>query len=443
MFFVCVRTTGIYCRPGCRARLPKPSSCAFVSTAAEAEAAGFRPCLLCRPELAPAHAGAGDRALEHALFSHLQSAAVNGGPLAGVAKRAGYSERQLRRRLLKSHGVTPSRVVQTQRLLFARKLLRETRLPVIDVAMSAGFGSLRRFNALFRSQYGLTPSAARRPSPAAKEETLTLRLAYREPFAWQAMLQYLAARAVPGVELIDLAAGTYTRTAEGLQVCLEPGGTYLQVRLPAAISSSAYSILERVRRLFDLDADPVHIGAHLAADPFLKPAVESSPGLRVPGAWDAFELALRAVLGQQISVAGATTLSARLAACFGFKPDILADARAEEIAAIGLPAARARTVRALAEAARDGALEIAPGTPPDTAIEALRAIPGIGDWTAQYIAMRAWGFPDAFPASDLGLRKAASTLAGSPVDAARLLKIAEPWRPWRAYAAQYLWKSLK
>jgi AraC family transcriptional regulator of adaptative response / DNA-3-methyladenine glycosylase II len=474
LFFVGVKTTGIYCRPVCPARTPRAGSCRFLATAAAAEQAGFRPCLRCRPELAPARAAVAGAPLEHALYAHVQSEALAGHSLAEVARTAGYSSRQLRRLLVAHYGVTPVEIAQTQRLLFARKLLAETPLPVIDVALSSGFGSLRRFNALFRTRYGLTPSAARRPSlptqdsiaTVAAEDRLTLRLAYREPLDWRVLLAYLGRRATPGVEHVTPPdaqhAGRYARTVEigGLTgwvtVQRGAGNGCLEVQVPAHLASVLWHILHRLRGLLDLDADPHLTNAHLGADPKLAALVAAHPGLRVPGAWDVFELAVRAVLGQQVTVAAATTMAGRLATRFG-RPQqtpfarakllaptaaCLAAAGASEIARIGLPQARARAIHGLAEAAGQGALVFPPGTPPGDAVAALRRLPGIGEWTAQYIAMRGLRCPDAFPAGDLALRKAAATVPGTLLAESKLLEIAEAWRPWRAYAAQYLWHSL-
>ncbi len=479
LFFVGIKTTGIYCRPVCPARTPQARSCLFFNTAAAAENAGFRPCLRCRPELAPAHARADGAPLEHALYVHLQAEALSGRSVADVAQTTGYSARQLRRLLVKSYGVTPVEIAQTQRLLSARKLLAETNLPVIDVALSAGFGSLRRFNALFRRRYGLTPSEARRPKtsprfaaseiPAdgAADDRLTLRLAYREPFAWSALLAHVRRRATPQVEYVTPAAGadegSYIRTVEigglaGWVSVRRPAADcgYLQVQVPAHLAPVLFTILNRLRALMDLDADPHMVAAHLGADPRLAPLIQAHPGLRTPGAWDAFELAVRAMLGQQVSVAAATTMAGRLAARFGrplqtpfarvsqLAPTsaALAEADPAEIAAIGLPKTRAAAIRGLAQAALNGALIFPPGTPPSQAVAALRKLPGIGEWTAQYIAMRGLRFPDAFPSGDLGLRKAVATKPGTPVPEAELLQMAEKWRPWRSYAAQYLWHSL-
>ena len=474
-FFVGVKTTGIYCRPVCSARTPLARSCLFVATAAAAEQAGFRPCLRCPPELAPA--GNGTVALEQALLGTIRSRAIGGGSVDELADVTGYSARQLRRLTVRAFGVTPVEIIQTERLLFAKKLLQETALPMMDVALSAGFGSLRRFNALFRERYRFAPTALRRAPvtrgrsgppktlptlPPVHDGHLRLRLAYRPPLAWRELLNYLAKRAVPGVESILPDEGAYRRTViiadkvGWLQVDRSPDGDYLDVTAPAHLTDVLWPVLARLRILFDLDANPESADAHLGADPLLAPLVRRHPGLRVPGAWDPFELAVRAVLGQQVSVAGATTLAARLAARFGepaatpfaalcrLAPTARALAAADvaDIAAIGLPRARAQTLHDLAAAAELGLLDFPTRRRHRASGRTLRAIRGIGEWTAQYIAMRALRFPDAFPAADLGLRKAISSGDGALASASEVLSRADAWRPWRAYAALHLWQSL-
>ena len=470
LFFVGVRTTGIYCRPVCRARTPRPESCRFFPAAAAAEGAGFRPCLLCRPETAP---GADDDgSLARALLAHLRAGAPAGKSVAALTAGTGYSGRQLRRLLRERFGVGPVEIVQTERLLFAKRLLQETRLPVIDVARSAGFGSLRRFNALFRTRYGLAPTGLRRENMktmkthATPTDVLTLRLAFRPPLAWGNLLGYLARRAVPGAEVVVPGASYAWTVALGgttgwLRVSRADDGTAsaLNVEVPAHLSPVLPETLARVRRLFDLDANPTVVDAHLAGagDPFLAGCVAARPGLRVPGTWEPFDLALRAILGQQISVAAATTLASRVAARFGrpldepapagltrFAPDArtLAAADPAELAALGLTKVRARAVVGLAQAAEAGALRFPAGTTHDAAVAALKELRGIGEWTAQYVALRALRFPDAFPDGDLGLRKALVPAGESPVSAAELRVRAERWRPWRAYAVIHLWESL-
>ena len=467
-FFVGVKTTGIYCRPVCPARTPRASSCVFVATAAGAERAGFRPCLRCRPELAPpAPATARSATLEQALFAAIRARVAHGDSVDQLAGRTGFSPRQLRRLTVRAFGVTPVEIVQTERLLFAKKLLQETTLPMMDVALSAGFGSLRRFNASFLARYRMPPTALRRQSPArhraaGQEDGLTLRLTYRPPLAWRELLDYLAKRAVPGVESVARDAGTYSRTVRigektgWVTVGQSPHENALEVRVPAALADVLWSVLMRLRALLDLDANPLCVDEQLGIDPVLATSVQRHPGLRVPGAWDPFELAVRAVLGQQISVAGASTLAARLAARFGtpvvtphaalnrLAPTAatLAAATLEDLAALGLTRARAQTLRDLAAAAVRGELAFRPADGVEDVASALRRIRGIGEWTAQYVAMRALRFPDAFPAGDLGLRKALAPPGGPPVSEVALLARSQPWRPWRAYAALHLWQTL-
>ncbi len=466
LFFVGVKTTGIYCRPVCPARTPMARSCVFLATAAAAERAGFRPCLRCRPELAPAghQPGPAHTPMELAIFTAIRSRAPLGDTVANLAVHTGFSARQLRRLTLRAFGVTPVEIVQTERLLFAKKLLQETDLPVTTVALSAGFGSLRRFNALVRARYGLPPSALRQRSrvrPAS--DTLRLRLAYRPPLAWREFLGYLAGRVVPGVEWVSPGMDRYARTVRvgervgWVSVRKSSREPFLTVELPTVFADALFTILGRLRALFDLDANPTVIDAHLAADPVLAGSVRAHPGLRVPGAWDMFELAVRAVLGQQISVRGATTLAGRLAARYGEPletpfaylqrlaptPATLALADENDLAALGMFGAKARTIRDLAAAAVRGELNFGLTTTDRDVIERLCRIHGIGEWTAQYVAMRALRFPDAFPAADLGLRKALADSTGKLPSETALLTRASAWRPWRAYAAVHLWQTLK
>ena len=465
LFFVGVRTTGIYCRPVCPARTPRAGSCVFIATAAAAEHAGFRPCLRCRPELAPAGSHPATTPLEQAIFASIRSRAPLGDSVADLATHAGFSARQLRRLTLRAFGVTPVEIVQTERLLFAKKLLQETTLPVSTVALSAGFGSLRRFNALVLARYGMPPSALRRRQPvrAPRGDTLRLRLAYRPPLAWPELLAYLGGRATPGVEWASPGADRYARTIRvngrtgWVSVRRAVGKSFLIVELPTTFADGLFPILAKLRALFDLDANPTVIDSHLGNDPALAGGVRAHPGLRVPGAWDVFELAVRAVLGQQISVAGATTLAGRLAARFGeavatpfaslhrLAPTAAALAAADvtDLTALGIVRARAQTLRGLAEAAASGQLRFGPAVTDRDVIDALCRIRGIGEWTAQYVAMRALRFPDAFPAADLGLRKALADAEGKLPSEKQLLARAAAWRPWRAYAAVHLWQSLK
>lgn len=462
VFFTGVKTTGIYCRPVCSVKTPRESSCLFFSTAAAAEAAGFRPCLRCRPELAPY---ALQQNLAHAVWQRIAAGALNDGNVERLSEEVGLSSRQLRRVLLQQFGVTPVELAQTQRLLFAKKLLQETRLPMAEIAFAAGFGSVRRFNALFALRYGIAPTAIRRAAAAtdgAGRDALVLRLAYRPPFHWERILQYLAGRAIGGVETVPKERGmAYLRTvrignASGwLRAVHLPERQQVALEVTPSLSPALMPLLARVRNLFDLDANPAVIEAHLRQDPLLASRLETFPGLRVPGAFDAFELAVRAILGQQVSVAGATTLSARLAQRFGDPVDtpfpqlthhfplssVLASADAGDIASIGLPQARAETIRNLAEFAAHGGLDMPPGLSLDEAVARLKTVRGIGDWTAHYIALRALRFPDAFPAGDLGLQKAAAGDAGRLTEK-QLTVRAGQWSPWRGYAALALWMGL-
>ena len=476
VFFTGVTTTGIYCRPVCAVRTPRAASCEFFGSAAAAEAAGFRPCLRCRPELAPY---AIQQNLAYAVWQLIAAGALNesdrGGGLEQLATTVGLSSRQLRRVLLQHFGVTPVELAQTQRLLFAKKLLQETALPMAQVAYAAGFGSVRRFNALFAARYGMAPMTIRRAiarTDGSGNDALILRLAYRPPFAWTAMLRYLAQRAIPGLEAVEQDA--YLRSVQlgdGVQGWLRvshlPRNHQLQLALAPSLSGVLMPLLARVRNQFDLDANPLLIAQHLQDDPLLAAPCIAVPGLRVPGAFDAFELALRAILGQQVSVAGATTLAGRLVAQFGAaaatpfaqivrhapQAQVLALASPDAVAQIGLPRKRAETICALARFAADGGLTMRPGRSLDDTVVALRSVAGIGEWTAQYIALRALRFPNAFPAGDLGLQKAAAAAAAATTTTTttsgverltekQLLARATEWAPWRGYAAMLLWQTL-
>jgi AraC family transcriptional regulator of adaptative response / DNA-3-methyladenine glycosylase II len=458
VFFTGVKTTGIYCRPVCGVKTPRASSCVFFSSAAAAEAAGFRPCLRCRPELAPY---ALQENLAYAVWQRIAAGALNDGDVERLSEEVGLSSRQLRRILLQHFGVTPVELAQTQRLLFAKKLLQETTLPMADIAYAAGFGSIRRFNGLFLSRYGMAPTAARRASGTRtpQVDAITLRLAYRPPFAWKGMLTYLATRAIPGVEAVH--GSCYARSVQiddasgWLYLTHLPARHQLELSVSPSLTYKLMPLLARVRQQCDLDANPEVIAAHLSDDPLLEEQILATPGLRVPGAFDAFELSVRAVLGQQVSVAGATTFSGRLVQAFGMPiatpftgvthhfptPARLAAAKGSEIAAIGLPAARAETICNLAIFAREGGLQLRPGTSLSEAVARLGSVRGIGEWTAQYIAMRALRFTDAFPAGDLGLQKAAIEGDDTRPSERQLRARAAHWSPWRAYAAMLLWQS--
>jgi len=463
-FFVGVSTTGIYCRPVCRVKTPRASSCTFYPNASVAEAAGFRPCLRCRPELAPY---ALQQNLAYAIWQRISAGALNsGGNMQKLAHTSGLSTRQLQRLMQSQFGVSPVELAQTTRLLFAKKLLQETNLPMTEVAYSAGFGSVRRFNALFLNRYHMAPGALRRNEKVhANSDVITLRLAYRAPFAWDAMLSYLAGRIIAGVEAIEhkeyvrsvnIEYG-HARLQGWIKVAHLVKEQQLEVQVSNQLAPVLMALLARIRQQFDLDANPTIVASHLASDSLLAPQLKITPGLRVPGAFDRFELAIRAVLGQQISVAAATTLSGRLVRQFGTsittpftgvthhfpEPEQLARISIELLSQIGLPKTRAATVLAVAQFVADGGLELPPGASLAQAVTQLKSVRGIGEWTAQYIALRALRFPDAFPAGDLGLQKAAAENNEMKISEAQLLNRANSWAPWRGYAALLLWQSLQ
>jgi AraC family transcriptional regulator, regulatory protein of adaptative response / DNA-3-methyladenine glycosylase II len=457
LFFVGVTSTRIYCRPICTARTAARGRCRFFGNSALAEQEGFRPCLRCRPELAPGLAPVDSVSrTARAAASRIEAGALNdGGSLEQLAGDLGLSARQLRRAVRQEFGVSPIELAQTQRLLLAKQLLTESNLPIIEVAFSSGFESVRRFNALFRSHYRLTPSHMRRSSPTSHGgDSVRLTLAYRPPLAWNALLRFLSGRSTAGVE--QVADQAYLRTAavgshQGW-IKVEPisGRNALAVELATALMPVLPEVLGRLKDLFDLSARPDVIASQLAADVRISSAVSRCPGLRVPGAFDGFEMSVRAILGQRVSVRAATTLAGRLAARFGEPietpypglnrlspaPARLAAAEEPELRALGIIATRVAAVRALAQAVNRREIDLKPGPDPEIITGALKKLPGIGEWTAQYIAMRALRWPDAFPAADLVLLK-----ASGETSAHRLLAAAEAWRPWRAYAAMYLWES--
>jgi AraC family transcriptional regulator, regulatory protein of adaptative response / DNA-3-methyladenine glycosylase II len=462
--FTAVKTTGIYCRPICPARTPRPENVIFFPTAAAALEAGFRPCLRCRPETSPdlgAWRGASNtvsRALALVEMGALDDASVD-----ALASRVGVGERQLRRLFQQHLGASPIAVAQSRRVLLAKQLVHETRLPMTEIAMAAGYGSLRRFNDAFQALFKRPPTALRRAGgqdvSAGPSGEISLLLRYRPPYDWPAMLGFLRARAITGVESVE--GETYRRTIglDGQQgtITVRPAdgagkGNALNavVRFPKL--SALPQIIARLRRVFDLAVDPDAIVLQLVKDPTLAPLVAARPGLRVPGAWDGFELAVRAVLGQQITVPGAIRLAGTLVARFGEKlrePDgalthVFPDPAAlvgVDPASLGMPRSRGVALLAVAAAVVADPQIFAAGRGLEEAVAQLRALPGIGEWTAQYIAMRQLREPDAFPAADIGLMRAMADSDGLRPSASALLARAETWRPWRAYAAQHLWAS--
>ena len=462
LFFTAVSSTGIYCRPVCPAPAPRPSNVRYYGSAAAAEAAGYRPCLRCRPELSPGEGAwrRGDETVARAL-KLIDQGALADAPLASLADRVGIGERQLRRLFVDRVGAAPIGVHGTRRLLFAKQLLTETALSVTDVAMAAGFGSLRRFNTTFREAYRMAPRDLRRRPRTDGDDALVLRLGYRPPHDLAAMLAFLQGRALPGVEVVDdrsyvrlLGTAGDGKAPSWLRVGPWPAGEHaLRLELHGVPPANLLDVVGRVRRMFDLDADPATIAATLSASPRLRPLLRKRPGLRLPSGWDGFEIAVRAILGQQVSVAAARTLATRIAHRFGTAldappapglthlfptPEVLADA---DLAGIGLTRARADTVRGMARALLDGRIDFRPERTLDDFVARWTALPGIGAWTAHYVAMRALGHPDAFPADDLVLRRALAVGDETPPTARALIGIAEAWRPWRAYAVIHLWRE--
>jgi AraC family transcriptional regulator of adaptative response / DNA-3-methyladenine glycosylase II len=459
-FFTGVKTTGIYCRPICPARTPRSENVQFYPTAAAAQEAGFRPCLRCRPETAPdLGAWRGTSNTVSRALALIELGALDEGDVDGLAGRLGVGERQLRRLFGQHLGASPVAVAQTRRVLLAKQLIHETHLPMAEIAFAAGFGSIRRFNETFRTLFGRPPGELRRARgpevSAGQHGEIVLLLRYQPPYDWPAMLEFLRRRAVPGIELVT--ANRYARSVQldGVQgiIAVEPGdGNALRAMVRFPKLSALPAIIARLRRVFDLAADPTAIAAHLAKDPTLAPLVQARPGLRVPGAWDGFELAIRAVLGQQITVAAAMRLAGRLVAGYGERlaapdgalthvfprPDSLA---AADLTVLGMPRSRAAALSAVAAAVLADTHLFDAAADLDEAIQRLRSIKGIGEWTAQYIALRQLREPDAFPAADIGLMRAIASREGRGRSASELLDRANPWRPWRAYAAQHLWAA--
>lgn len=451
-FYIGVVGSGVYCRPICPAPTAKEKNVRYFPTAAAAAEAGFRPCLRCRPECSPGTpAWLGTSTTVSRALRLIAESGLEEGGLEDLAERLGVGSRHLRRLFIRHLGATPSAVAQTRRLHFAKKLIDETRLPMGQIALAAGFGCVRRFNAAIRKTYKRTPTQIRclvRQRAVEAENQYVFHLRFRPPYDWNGMLAFLAARATPGVEAVE--KGTYLRSMcvndlpGYFAVSLDEAHNSLTVQIQFGDPRSLFFIIERIRAMFDLNADWSDIAEVLKADPALRELMDSAPGLRVPGCWNGFELATRAILGQQIRVSSATVVAGRIAKSFGRPfsgmralthlfptPQILADA---DLTGIGLTKARAETIRALARAVARGQISFEGIVDSESFRSQLTEIPGIGNWTAQYVAMRALGEPDAFPAEDVAMRSALG-LATS----ARLERRAEPWRPWRSYATMYLW----
>jgi AraC family transcriptional regulator of adaptative response / DNA-3-methyladenine glycosylase II len=462
VFYIGVTSTGIYCRPVCTAKTPKAANCRFFDSAAAAESASFRPCLRCRPELAPGNAPVDDARRIASLLVHridegmLDRTDDNGQWMERVARQFGWSSRQIRRVVQRELGVSPMELLQTRRLLLAKQLLTETRLPIAEVAHASGFASLRRFNDAFGQRYGMPPTRFRKDAASPEQAaatSLTLQLGYRPPFDWEGLLDFLRARQTLGVEHVGDDA--YARTVAlgsrrgWIEVRNDAQRRALVVTIAHELTPVLPALLGRVRGLFDLAARPDVIAAHLAQSKALRASIEKHPGLRVPGAFDGFELAMRAILGQQITVKAATTLAGRIAERFGeviatphpavarLSPTAarIARARPADLSGLGVMPARAASIVSLARAVDDG-LSLEPGADPDQAMARLTELPGIGSWTAHYIAMRALRWTDAFPKEDIVIRRQLGGI--SATDAERL---SMEWRPWRSYATLHLWRS--
>jgi AraC family transcriptional regulator of adaptative response / DNA-3-methyladenine glycosylase II len=453
-FFVGVSSTRIYCRPVCRVRTPRADHCRYFQSAAAAEVAGYRPCLRCRPELAPGFASVdATERLAQAAVELIDGGVLENGGLERLAARLGVTSRHVRRIFERSFGVTPVEYAQTQRLLLAKRLLTDTALPVTEVALASGFNSVRRFNALWKARYRMPPARLRKES-AGTQSTAAMRfeVAYRPPYDWAALLEFLAARAVPGLE--SIAGNAYRRTLaidhRGTRhvgwISAQPAARRAALVLEVAPSLSRVvpQVLARARHAFDLACHPEDVAAALG------PLAARAPGLRVPGTVDGFELAVRAIVGQQVSVRAARTLVARIVARHGetiattdaalthtfAKPGILAALAPDDLASLGVLPARARTIIDVAQAVDAGELDLSAGADVDTARKRLAAIRGIGPWTIEYIAMRALGWPDAFPAGDLVVLKSLGETR-----AARAAAHSKAWQPWRAYAVMHLWRQ--
>ena len=460
VFFVGVTSTGVYCRPVCPAKTPARRNCLFFGSAEAAEKGGFRPCLRCRPELAPGNAPV-DRShrMAQLIVQHMnEGLADDGADLEEIASQFGISSRQLRRIVQKELGVSPIELMQTRRLLLAKQLLTETKLPVTEIAFASGFSSLRRFNDAFSTQYRMPPTRLRKEAGEGKiadaADTSSLRLTYRAPYDWDGTLAFLRTRAIKDVELVT--EDGYARTVRlggrtgWIRVTHAPARQSLMVEFTHSLTPVLPALLGRLRNLFDLAARPDLITAHLSEDKFLRKSVLANPGLRVPGAFDGFEMAVRAILGQQITVKAATTIACRFAHAFGEEIDTpvsglsrlsplavaVAGAGIGDVARLGIVSARSASIIALAKAFHSGGLQLEAGGDPDAAIRRLVELPGIGQWTAQYIAMRALRWPDAFPKEDIAVR---NNLGG--VSAKQAEEMSQPWRPWRSYAVMHVWRN--
>jgi AraC family transcriptional regulator of adaptative response / DNA-3-methyladenine glycosylase II len=441
-FFLAVRTTGIYCRPICPARPPAEKNVTYYRSSTQAAQAGFRPCLRCRPESAPDSAAwKGTSTTVQRALRLIQQGALNDGSLAQLAERLGIGERYLRKLFQRELGVSPQAVALNQRLLFAKKLLAETSLPITDVAFAAGFGSVRRFNSAVRTQFKLTPGDLRtQPRGSPGGTGITLQLQYRPPYDWQGIANFFSRHAIAGVETVT--EQSYQRNLwlagapASFRVRPLRGKHALQLELQLPDHSLLLPVVTQVRRMFDLDANPAVIRDSLGQDPLLAPLLERFPGIRAPGSWSLYESSIRAIVGQQVSTAAARSICARLAAATSDDPRHPVFPGAAAIAALDdshfpMPGRRRETLRNLCEqfSGREQALDL----------PSLAALKGVGPWTVAMVNMRGSGDPDTFPNKDLGLEKAWQAVSGGGIP---LQNHSALWRPWRAYAANLLWRSL-
>ena len=454
-FYVGVSSTRIYCRPVCNVRLPRRENCHFFASAAAAEVEGYRPCLRCRPELAPGNASVDAIArLAQGAVDLIENGVLDAGGIEHLSARVGVTSRHLRRIFDAEFGVSPIEYAQTQRLLLAKRLLTDTALPVTEVALASGFASVRRFNALFKERYRMPPGRLREArGPGALPDALAFELSFRPPYDWDAMLAFLRHRAIDGIETV--AGDGYARTVAiphrgamhvgRVEVRRAPRKAALRVSVSPSLARAVPAVLSRVKHAFDLACDPLVVAAALGT------LAAANPGLRVPGTFDGFELAVRAVIGQQVSVRAARTVLGRIARAFGepvagddgdplirvFPTAVrLAALAPQDLAALGMTHARARTVTVLAAAIAAERIRLEAGSDVEATLDALTSLPGIGAWTANYIAMRALRWPDAFLAGDLIVLKALGETRP-----ARALRASEAWRPWRSYAVMHLWRN--
>ena len=461
VFFVGVTSTGIYCRPICPVRTPKEANCLFFRSPQEAEQEGFRPCLRCRPELAPGSAPVDDsQRIAHLIVQRIEEGGTaDDDGLKSIAAQFELSSRQIRRIIRKELGVAPIQLILTRRLLLAKQLLTETCLAITEIAFASGFSSLRRFNDAFRARYGMPPSRLRKravlnSSSLDNRDTSTLQLAYRPPYDWSGILAFLKARQLKCVEFVT--DDFYARTVHldgrkgWIKVTQAPQKNALLLEFSHGLSPVLPALLGRVRDLFDLNARPDVINRHLRKDKMLRPLIKANPGTRVPGAFNGFEMGLRAILGQQVTVKAATTIACRVAEKFGEPivtpypqlnyltpaPDKIARASVGDLAACGIVSARCKSIIALAQAHVSGDLSLDRGVhhDPNAAIERLAKLPGIGPWTAHYIAMRALRWPDAFPKEDIGVLSSLGDVSAKKAE-----QMSQAWRPWRSYVVLHLW----